>query len=81
MRSALLLLQLSLWVSLSHAFFPWFPRYRCREDDLCTPPRKREQIDGDARPTAETGPISRRTGARAFPIRQRIPITPVSAVP
>ncbi|KAL2759386.1 hypothetical protein ACRALDRAFT_2030688 [Sodiomyces alcalophilus JCM 7366] len=76
MRAALLLLQLSLWVSLSHAFFPWFPKHRCREDNICTSTKKREQVDGDARPTEDTVAVSRSARARTYPIHQRTATIP-----
>ncbi|ROT43235.1 acid protease [Sodiomyces alkalinus F11] len=75
MRYALLLLQLSLCVSLSDAFFPWFPSYRCHEDSTCTTTKKREQVSGDAPSTEDAVAVPRRARTRAFPIRQRTSIT------
>lgn len=71
MRSAVVLLQLSLWVSVSHAFYPWFPKYRCDRDGTCQA-AKREQVDGDAGLTDDAVQAARESRVRALPIRQRV---------
>ncbi|KAH7367205.1 aspartic peptidase domain-containing protein [Plectosphaerella cucumerina] len=56
MRSAILLVQLSLWVAFSEAFFPWFPDYRCQRDGTCSTSKR--AIGDDVR--SASFPISQR---------------------
>ncbi|CRK47403.1 hypothetical protein BN1723_020274, partial [Verticillium longisporum] len=70
MRSALVLLHLSLWITVSHAFFPWFPNYRCDEDDDCKA-EKRAQLDGTAQDVVNAIRASGALKPSTFPIGQR----------
>ncbi|KAL9947040.1 hypothetical protein D7B24_005679 [Verticillium nonalfalfae] len=70
MRSALVLLHLSLWITVSHAFFPWFPNYRCDEGDDCKA-EKRAQLDGTAQDVVNAIRVSGALKPSTFPIGQR----------
>jgi hypothetical protein len=41
MRS-MLLFYFALWISTTHAFYPWYPNYRCEEDPDCKVEQRRD---------------------------------------
>ncbi|KAM0286073.1 hypothetical protein ACHAQH_001081 [Verticillium albo-atrum] len=70
MRSVLVLIQLSLWITVSHAFFPWFPTYRCDKDGSCKA-AKRAQLEGPAQDVVNAIRASGALKPSTFPISQR----------
>lgn len=69
MLRVLVLIQLTLWASAVHAFFPWLPGYLCDEENNC------EKQDKRGQPISLGAPLKKAAtpaGSVTFKLSQRV---------